>query len=392
MTLNYERASELFGNINVAGRWNHAWCTRDGWQATIERDFARHGQLYMQRTATRAPAGELPPSNRYMQAAAMHADRLRLTSKFLCANLPRAYRMTTYALRQTAEMVVDPVAAAPARPMGAMVLGAKLVLLWPLLEFCVGRGHLTNVRPEDYDDVPMAHDFSQADHWLHFGVLGTLVELPGLMWSQEFLRTGRPNYASLCLYGACAGRLALQPVRLLSTAACIAATLPLAFMLAVLAAGVDGLLALGHAVGRKLSPRIAQHPLVRQLVRSTRLAPDALFLSMFQAVHRDRALDNTLPANNVRASPKGDVSAQVRTFIRKEIMAFRYLEKFNGDAEAQAQAVVALRDQIMAALKDYCSELPDDSGYRWGLSQLNDFICLTYDEALCHREGQALAS
>ena len=393
MTLNYERASELFGHLNVAGRWNHAWCTRDGWQAAIERDFNRHERLYMQPGGPWALGHEGPARPRPLRTAAMHLDRLRLTSKFLCANLPRTYRMTTYALRQTAEMLVQPMPTAPAvRPAGALVLGAKLVLLWPLLELGVGRGHLTNVRPEDYDDMPMNGDFSQADHWLHFGVLGTLVELPGLMWSQEFLRTGRLNCASLCLYGACAGRLVLQPVRLLSTAACIAATLPLACMLAVLAAGIDGLLALAHATGGRLSPRVLQHPLIRRLARCSRLKPDALFLGMFQAVHGERIMDNTLPANNVRASAKGDVSAQVRNFIRKEMMNFRSVDKFADDAEAQAAAVTQLRDHIVAALEDYCSELPDDMGYRWGLSQLNDFIALTYDEALCYGAPQAVAS
>lgn len=360
--LSYPRAVRALAAVNVAGIINHRLCTRDGWAPSMERGFERHFDRFGPALRT----GSATSGSSIALAAIL--DRARLSSTYALAHTPRMMR---HLWSPSFWIMGSARTAGWLQPLQPAVVGACL-LSFSWLEVVAGRGHLVNLRPSDLAEPARGGAHIHLDRHLHFGALGYLLEWPCVAAAHICNQRQRPQLAAACLYGAVAGRLLLQPLRLLACAACLVVALPVSVLAGAAVVAADVGLGLVHQASALAA---------RRLGRPEQAPAPSLFNTIASRVLEHRVMDDTLPANSVRATPKGDVSAQVRAFMSVRLQEFARVP--DGSEVEAAQVVCEVRDSIVLRLRDYCLDLPDNQGYRWGISQLNSFIATSHDEALC---------
>lgn len=379
----YDFAARAFAQVNLAGRINRSWCTADGWNHSLTEQFRQHTarvQAHQMRHQD-AIASQNTWRHTFVHAAGTSAYRLnhvRLSTSTIWAIMPTCMRIATW-------VHPGPTLFGPENLLERLSSGVPGLLVhhalwaWPYIELFAGRGHLVNTRPQAYGRPVFEDAIGRNGQLLHFGLLGMLLEYPGLAGSGYLLRRQHPSLAAFSLWSACLGRLSLQPIRLATTAACLAATLPIACIIGMTICIGDGLLDITASAADFLLGNTRTQPAPRAFVGALRNA--YFFSSLQQAVLTGRVLEDANPADRRRASIRGDVTGQVRKFTKEALMNFQDIDGLPG-AE-QPAAVVQLRDQIIEELADFCRDVPPKSGLYWGVAELNGFIANTYDDSLC---------
>ena len=212
----------------------------------------------------------------------------------------------------------------------------------------------------------------QFDLASRYGVLGSLLERLPCAAAARAERSGWITSAKACLVGAIVGRSGLQVPRLLI---CISALVENA----VLAAGIAAVLSMLELVARgvvwavdKASPLQGRAPgRLRMALHNSAAGlhgPFGHHAAAPMAVDDvGEVVDDAGPGMNQRVTER--VNAAMRRFADVD-------ETVDG-----GRLVRVMADQIVADLRRFCVNAPDESALRGGVALLRTFLEITFEEA-----------
>lgn len=262
----------------------------------------------------------------------------------------------------------------PVQLATAVVQRSPCAGLYPVAEVIFGRGTTPTNRFAN-SERPLLRIAHQWEHLTQHGLLGRVLEKMPMQHAAALEARGADKMAQACIAGAILGRVVLQIPR---TAVVLWAICEVAIAVAcvtTLFLALEGSARSARWVIEGISPRQPG----AQLSNGRQSLDELINLLSWQMVPVIAQAAQPDDMGNV-APTAADYSNTTVARRTNAAIVHRFAD-FTGEIEEDSAALRAAADSIAEDLRQYCSRAPDNSALRGGLSILNNFMEMTYEEA-----------
>jgi hypothetical protein len=260
----------------------------------------------------------------------------------------------------------------------SMIIGGPLAMpkpaglwLWPLAELVVGKSHriVAALEPDAPILIVLGHAFDRATE---HGLLGGVFECAPLALAAWAENTGRGTTAKACLAAAIVGRTVLQVPRAFLYGVFVVHNASVITGWVVAMALVER-----TAVGLKWAVDTAVPPQGRELGIPRRFLNGAVGVlqNPFDGLLDEGPIQDDLA--EVVDPAGGGMNERVTGHVNAALRRFADVDETVDDGRLVRETA----DHIVADLRRFCANAPDDTAFRGGVALLRNFIDITYDDA-----------